>query len=264
MSSNKNYKPLSECIVMVSGGTSGVGLATAICFAKEGCRKVAIMGRTPERGQQAIARFREQAPEGAQVELILADANDPGQATEAAQQVVARLGGLDALVNCQHSSQPARPFQKIAMAEIEDLLKYSQLAHIYMTRAVLPHMIEQGSGSILNVASDSAKLPTPGGTILGASMAAKVMFSRTLAMEVKRHNVRVNALTPALISGTPAFDEATSDAFMAKVFAEAERKTALGFPSAEDVAELIVFLSGPKAAKITGQAISINGGMSAA
>lgn len=95
-------------------------------------------------------------------------------------------------------------------------------------------------------------------------MAAITVFTRTLAIEAKRDGIRANAITPSLISDTPVYDLVMDDPFSAKLFTSAAKLASLGVASPDDLAGLIVFLASPAGAKITGQAISINGGISAA
>jgi NAD(P)-dependent dehydrogenase (short-subunit alcohol dehydrogenase family) len=94
-------------------------------------------------------------------------------------------------------------------------------------------------------------------------MAAIVMFSRTLAMEAKRNGVRVNAITPSLVTDTETSRRVMSDGFSKKLFERVAELAHLGLTAPEDLSALIVFLAGPGAARITGQAISVNGGISA-
>jgi 2-hydroxycyclohexanecarboxyl-CoA dehydrogenase len=129
---------------------------------------------------------------------------------------------------------------------------------------VLPSMREQGGGSIITVASDAAKVATPGETVLGAAMAAIVMFTRTVAIEGKRDGIRANVLTPSLIAGTATAERVLADGFSRSLFEKAATMAHLGVAEAEDLAHLVVFLGGPAAARLTGQAISVNGGISAA
>jgi NAD(P)-dependent dehydrogenase (short-subunit alcohol dehydrogenase family) len=95
-------------------------------------------------------------------------------------------------------------------------------------------------------------------------MAAIVMFSRTAAMEGKRNGVRVNAVTPSLVLGTDTAERVLADGFSRRLFEKAASIAHLGVAEPDDLAELIVFLGGPGSAKLTGQAISVNGGISAA
>ena len=134
---------------------------------------------------------------------------------------------------------------------------------IYPARAVLPHMMAKERGVILTVASDAAKVPTPGEAAIGAAMAGIVMFTRGLAIEAKRSGIRVNCLTPSIVRDTPMYDRLMADRFAGKLFAKAEQLANLGVVEPEDLAQLAVYLAGPAAARLTGQAISINGGISA-
>lgn len=255
-------KKMDELAVLISGGTSGVGLAAAICFAEQGAPNIAIMGRNAERGQEALAKVKA-VGSTSRIEFLQADANDPAQCESVVEKAHKLFGSLDVMVNSTHSTLPPRLAHQLSVAELAPRMLGTAQAPMQMSRAVLPIMMEQKGGVIINVASDAAKTPTPGGTTGGAAMAAIVMFSRVLAMEAKRYGIRVNALTPALISDTPMFDLALEDEFGARVFAEAKRKSALGFSTPRDLGALIAFLSGPDAGRLTGQAISVNGGMSA-
>jgi NAD(P)-dependent dehydrogenase (short-subunit alcohol dehydrogenase family) len=135
---------------------------------------------------------------------------------------------------------------------------------MHMASAVLPGMRTRRGGVIVNVASDAAKTATPGESVIGAAKAAIVMFTRTIAIEEKRYGIRANALTPSLVYGTASTERITSDGFSAKLFERAAKQAHLGVPTAEDIAALTVFLCSPAAARLTGQAISVNGGISAA
>jgi NAD(P)-dependent dehydrogenase (short-subunit alcohol dehydrogenase family) len=144
------------------------------------------------------------------------------------------------------------------------MLTQLALPSMHMAGAVLPGMRTRHSGVIVNVASDAAKTATPGEAVIGAAKAAIVMFTRTIAIEEKRYGIRANALTPSLVSGTASTERITADGFSGKLFARAAQQAQLGVPTADDIAALAVFLCSPAAARLTGQAISVNGGISAA
>jgi NAD(P)-dependent dehydrogenase (short-subunit alcohol dehydrogenase family) len=124
--------------------------------------------------------------------------------------------------------------------------------------------MRQKSGSIICIASDAAKVATPGEVAIGAAMAAIVMFCRGLAIEAKRSGIRVNCLTPSVVRNTPFYDMLMADPFAGRLFAKAERLAMLGVAEPEDLGALVAFLASPAAARLTGQTISINGGISAA
>jgi 2-hydroxycyclohexanecarboxyl-CoA dehydrogenase len=94
-------------------------------------------------------------------------------------------------------------------------------------------------------------------------MAAIIMFSRTMAMEAKRNGIRVNVVTPSLINSTGGYERVQADEFASRLFSKATKLAALGLAEPDDLASLIVYLTGPESAKLTGQAISVNGGISA-
>ncbi len=249
--------------VVIAGGTSGVGLASALAFTAAGVRRLALLGRDEQRGAGAVAAVRDQCPL-ASVEFIQADATDPAQVTAAIDRARARLGSIDVLVSSVTSAYRPELLHRMTLEDITEIVNYQALPPMYLTRAVLPVMRHQGGGSIILVASDAAKVATPGETVLGAAMAAIVMFARTAAVEAKRDGIRVNAVTPSLIAGTATAENVLRDGFSKRLFEKAAAVAHLGVAEAADLAALIVFLGGPGAARLTGQAISVNGGISAA
>ena len=146
----------------------------------------------------------------------------------------------------------------------DDVLRGQLLAPMLLTRLALPAMYARGTGSVILIASDAAKVATPGETVIGAAMAGIVMFARTAALEAKRHGVRVNAVTPSLVAGTMTSERITESGFSSRLFAAAAKQAHLGITEPSDVAALCTFLAGPDARRITGQAISVNSGISAA
>jgi NAD(P)-dependent dehydrogenase (short-subunit alcohol dehydrogenase family) len=196
--------------------------------------------------------------------FISADANDPECAIFAAGEAYRQIGRVDVLLNSTVGSFQPELFHNIPMTDILPTLLQQVAAPLLMSRAILPQMRERRSGVILNIASDAGKLATPGEAVIGAATAGIVMFTRALAMEARRDGVRVNAITPSLIDNTGSLTRIRQSAFASRLFAKAGRAALLGLVQPEDMAELIVFLSSPAAKLMTGQAISLNGGISAA
>jgi NAD(P)-dependent dehydrogenase (short-subunit alcohol dehydrogenase family) len=231
-------------------------------FAMAGVPRIALLGRDRSRGNAAIGAVAA-LNSATQVEFLSADVTTLEGARQAASWAGDRLGRIDVLVNSTAISYTPELLHRTPDTDIAPLLAQQTLPPIYMTRCVLPMMRKQRSGVILNIASDAAKVPTPGETIIGAAMAAIVMFSRTLALEAKRDGIRVNVLTPSLIAGTPTAARVQKEGFSAKLFAKAASLAHLGVAEPSDLAALIVFLASPAARRITGQSISVNGGISA-
>lgn len=245
---------------LITGGTSGIGLATALRLAGEECR-VVLNGRNPERAAAAARQLRE-ACSGAEVHVVAADVSQASGAAHAVETALGFLGGrIDILVNAAGGDFLPALVKDTSLDAIEGVVRHWLLSTVYCCRLALPHM--GAGGAMVNVASDAAKVPTPGEAVIGGAMAGIAMFSRTLAMEAKRQGIRVNVVTPSLVLGTLTHARITADGFSARLFEKATAMAHLGLPEADDVAALVCFLAGPAAAHITGQVVSVNGGISA-
>lgn len=259
----RNPLPLSECGVLICGGTSGVGLATAIQFVEAGVTRIGLNGRDRKRGEAAKQKVLARAP-GATVEFIAGDCNEVEQARAVCEAALERLGSVDVLVNSTVGPYGPKLFHNIPLEDIPRIAAMQMLAPMLTSRMVTPWMRKRSGGAIINIASDAAKVATPGETVIGAAMAGIVMFSRALAIEGKRDGIRVNSVTPSIIEGTANYEKVMADEFSSKLFGKAIKMAQLGVVQADDLAALIVFLASPQAAKLTGQTISVNGGISAA
>lgn len=254
---------LNEASVLITGGTSGVGLATAIDFARAGVPRIGLNGRDAARGAAACAAVLAEVP-SARVEFFGGDCNDGSQARSVCEGARAAFGSVDVLVNSTVGPYGPKLFHNIEFEEIHAMVIKQLMAPILTSRMVWPWMRERKMGVIVNIASDAGKVATPGESVLGAAMAGIIMFSRGLAIEGKRDGIRVNCLTPSIIEGTITYGKVMADEFSGKLFGKAVKMAQLGVVQPEDLAAMIVFLAGPHGARLTGQAISINGGISAA
>jgi NAD(P)-dependent dehydrogenase (short-subunit alcohol dehydrogenase family) len=246
--------------VLITGGTSGIGLAAAHRFAGSGTA-IVINGRNHERGAAACTAISAKEPE-TDVHFIAADISTQQGVTELFAKAMEVFGGpIDILVNSAGGEFIPTLFHDNTLDIIDGAIRHWLISTIYCCREALPNLAD--GAAIVNVASDAGKVPTPGEAVIGAAMAGIAMFSRTLAMEAKRRRIRVNVVTPSLVSQTLTHDRILSDAFSAKLFEKALRAAHLGPVDADEVAAVIEFLAGPDASKITGQVVSINGGISA-
>ncbi|WP_221633972.1 SDR family NAD(P)-dependent oxidoreductase [Nocardioides luti] len=251
--------------MVIAGGSSGIGYSSAERFIKAGVRRIALLSKDPGRGADARNRLLALPTASVgdmQVHHVPFDATDTSSVEDAVGEAHQLLGGLDAMVNSISSPYTPELLFKTSLHDIPAILAAQAIPPMLLSRAALPYLTEGGGGSIVNVASDAAKAATPGETVLGAAMAAITMFTRTLAAEGKRNGIRANILTPSLIAGTPTTDRAMSGGFSKKLFEKAAPLANLGVASADDQGALVVFLCGPGAARLTGQAISVNGGIS--
>lgn len=255
----RNYEDSS---VLIAGGTSGVGLASALAFIDAGVRRLVLLGRNEERGLAARRKVVDRCGD-AKVEFLATDASDARQVERSVDEAHRAMGSIDVLVNSTTTSYRPELLHRTPIDDISGILTGQALPPMLLTRTVLPVMQEQGGGSIVSIASDAAKVPTPGESALGAAMAAIAMFSRVAAIEGKRNGVRVNVVTPSLIAGTPTAANVLADGFSKLLFEKAAAQAHLGVAEPEDLASLIVFLGGPGSGRLTGQSISVNGGISA-
>jgi NAD(P)-dependent dehydrogenase (short-subunit alcohol dehydrogenase family) len=258
------YVPqFSDAVVLITGGTSGVGLAAALKFAAAGVRRILIVGRDADRGGAARLQVLD-AYSDIDLRFVSGDVNQASEALRICAEAIAAFGRIDILLNSTVGSSAPALLKDIPIEDLEAILIEQAIGPILMSRAAMPHMVSAHGGVILNVSSDAAKLATPGETVIGGAMAAIVMFSRALAIEAKHDGIRVNALTPSVIEGTLTNARMQEHPFAAKLFGKAAKMANLGVAVADDLADLAVFLASPAAGKITGQAISANGGISAA
>ncbi|MCC0056666.1 MAG: SDR family oxidoreductase [Rhodobiaceae bacterium] len=255
---------LEDSSVLITGGTSGVGLATAIQFAEAGVPNIGINGRNKERGEAARKAVLDKVP-AARVEFFAGDVNELDQAKAVGAAAEEAFGRIDILVNSTVTGFPVPTlFHEIDLNDLQGMVLTQVMAPLYMCGVVLPGMREREYGCIINIASDAGKLTTPGESVIGGMMAATIMFSRALAMEAKRNNIRVNVITPSIIEGTLTHQQVMNAPFSKNLFAKAMKMAQLGVTQPDDLASMIVFLSSPQGSNITGQAISVNGGISAA
>lgn len=255
---------LVDSAALVVGGTSGVGLATAHRLLHLGVRRLAIAGRNHARIEAARSQLISAFP-AAEIIAWRADAADPDATERMVEDTASQFGSLD-LVVCSTVPADVTPelLFKTSTHDLASILSGIAAPPLHVIRASLPRMRAQRSGSIVTIASDAAKVATPGESVIGAAMAAIVMFTRTAALECKRDGIRINVVTPSLIGGTPTGQRMLEGGFSAKIFQRATELAELGVPSADDVSKLVCHLIGPDSAHVTGQAVSINGGISTA
>ena len=253
---------LNGAMAVITGGTAGIGRACAEGLLDAGAGGVLINGRDAARAERARVEIQARFPQ-ARVAVAVGDVGRPEVAEAVMAAAIERLGCIDVLVNSTGGNDLPRLLFRTPLSEIPGILERCLSAQLLSCAAALPYMRAAGRGAVINIASDAGKLPTPGESVIGAAMAGIIMFTRALAVEGKRDGIRANVLTPSLTSGTEHYDKVMADPFAGRLFAKAEKMAALGVVSKQELAGLAVFLASPAAAKITGQAISMTGGISA-
>jgi NAD(P)-dependent dehydrogenase (short-subunit alcohol dehydrogenase family) len=243
--------------VLITGGSSGIGRATALAFAREGAA-VAVLGR---RVEQCEAVVREVAGAGGRAIAIGADATVEDDVRGAVERTVAELGSLDVAFNNAGTWTPA-PFAQVTDALWRAELEANLTSVFYALKHELPAMKAAGGGVIVNNASILGVVGVGGG--LAPYVAAKhgvVGLGRAVALEEARSGVRINTIAPAGVD-TPHYRAtfgaaADSDA----AFTAAHPVGRLATP--EEVASLVLYLAGDGAAFFHGAALAMDGGWSA-
>lgn len=252
-----------ESVALVCGATAGIGFAVASALLDAGVGKMLIVGRHTGRGEAARQKLADAHP-SADVRFEAADLSSPAACTRVVDRTVDSFGRIDTLVSLAAGDPMPKLLHETPIERIPEIIGSITSGILLPLRAALPHMMSQGGGAMICVASDAAKVATPGECAIGAAMAAVSMFCRTLAIEARRSGIRVNCVTPSIVQNTPLFEKVMRDPFASRLFSKAVHRAALGVAEPEDLAQLIVFLASPAAARLTGQTISVNGGISAA
>jgi 2-hydroxycyclohexanecarboxyl-CoA dehydrogenase len=252
-------------VALVTGSTSGIGLRTAEQLGAAGCEVVILNGRSAETGAAVKAELEARNPD-ARFDFLAADYNRSEDMARLFAHAQDARGGVDIYV---HTCSPASgggpgPFMQSDPASWESVVRGLFLSLLDGCRQAVPQMQAKGGGAIVSFASDAAKVATPGEAVIGGAMAANCMFVRTLAMELGRDNIRINAVTPSITRNTRSYERVMAGGFSKRLFEKAISRARLGVPTAEEVAPMAVFLASPLASHITGQVVSVNGGISAA
>jgi 3-oxoacyl-[acyl-carrier protein] reductase len=241
-------------------------------LAEEGAQ-VIVVGRSAERGEQALARLRGRIPQGRFL-FRRADICRLDSCRDLFNWVSEEVGGLDALVNCASPETSetdddraggtiAGPFAGIDPAAVGDFLQTSLGSLFMLCHSALPSLRAAKNASLVLFASDSGRVAAPNQTMVGATRAAIMMFARSLALEVSRDGIRVNCVSSSFVADTPVYDRVMRGPGASRARSAAAR-AGLGLAAPDDIAALVAFLCGAGSARLTGQVISVNGGITAA
>ncbi len=243
--------------VIVTGGAGGIGGATCRRFAQAGAR-VAILDLNVDAAQSLA---REIAASGGRAEAIRCDITDAASVRNAVATTIEHLGPIDVLVN-NAGWDVFRPFLKTDPALWAQLIAVNLIGALHMHHAVLPGMVERRQGRIVNVSSDAARVGSSGEAVYAACKGGLVAFSKTLAREHARHGITVNVVCPGP-TDTALFDGFKNAAGNPEKLVQAfERSIPLGrIGKPDDLPGAILFFASDDAAYITGQVLSVSGGL---
>ena len=237
-----------EKVVLITGANGGIGSATAIRFGDAGY-KVVLNYHTEHERVVEVAKVIG----GSNVSLVEADVSNFDDAEMLVGMAVSDFGRIDVLVNNAGITRD-RTLLKMSNSEWHDVLNTNLNGVFYVTRAVLPQMIEQGGGSIINISSVVGERGNFGQTNYAASKAAIIGFTKSLAKEVAAKGIRVNAIAPGFVD-TP-MTQRIPEAIRAKLLEQIPLRR---FATPEEIADAVFFLV--NATYVTGTVLDVNGGL---
>jgi len=253
---------LNSKVAIVTGGSKGIGKATAMALALEGA-DVCICARGVADLEDAAGEIH--AKTGRTVLPVRADMKNPGDIQNLVSTTVSELGGVDILVNNAVNSVAA-PFMELSDEDWLNHINVKVMGYVRCAREVIPHMIQRGGGRIINIGGMAARTAGPLTNSNGVTNSAVSNIAKNLSDQVAGDGILVNCIHPGT-TRTPRLvgllERQAGDANI--TLDEAERRAAQGTPigrliEPEEVAHLVLFLVSDKASAITGQTIGIEGG----
>jgi 2-hydroxycyclohexanecarboxyl-CoA dehydrogenase len=237
---------------IVTGGGQGIGRGIAVALAAAGA-DVAVFDVSAKAAGEAAAAIREQGRRALALEV---DVTDLARVEAATAEVVTAFGRLDMLVN-NAGWTPNEPFAGSVPETWSKVVAVNYTGVLNCTRAALGAMIPRRGGRIVSIASDAARIGTPREAVYAGAKAAVIGFSKSLAAEVARHGITVNVVSPATVDTPLLRGMLTPEQIERRE--KANPMGRLGRP--EDVAAVVVFFASPGAGYVTGQVLSVNGGI---
>jgi 2-hydroxycyclohexanecarboxyl-CoA dehydrogenase len=242
---------LADRVAFVTGGGRGIGRAIALRLAQEGAR-VAIADIDGKSASAAAASI------GTQAIGLAVDVTDPASVMAGVAEVERHFGAIHVLIN-NAGWDKIEPFLDSSLDTWEKVIAINLKGPLHCVKAILPKMVERGHGRIVTIGSDAARVGSSGEAVYSAAKAGVIAFSKSLAREVARHGITINVVCPGP-TDTPLFREvADANPKLAEALARAIPMRRLGRP--EDLTGAVAFLASDDAQFITGQTLSVSGGL---
>src|SRR5260370_21508605 len=234
--------PFRDRVALIAGGTGALGRAVSAAFAREGARVIVT-----SRQQSEFEEFLSQSKLNARdVKGLIVDATDASAVARAIESILANGGALDILVNTIGGYHGGKRIWEEDLSSYEQMMSLNLKTGFVLARAVIPAMIRQNRGWIVNVASRAGYGKSPGAALYSASKAGALALFDSLAEEVKSYPINVNSVVPSIFD-TPANRQAMPKADYAN------------WPKPEEIADVILFLCSQQARIIHGAAIPVYG-----
>lgn len=236
---------------LVTGGASGIGRAIVLSFAHQGAGVICAdinAGKAAEVAKEAKAA-------GFAVEPVEVDLADPKSVRRCASEVIARHTRIEVLINAAGWND-IQPFMENAPDYMDRVIAINLGGPVHLTQALLPPMIEAKKGKIVNISSDAGRVGSSGETVYAAAKGGVIAFTKSLAREVARYAINVNCVCPGP-TDTPML--ATRPEKLREAFIKAIPFHRFARP--QEIADAVLFFASARSDYITGQVLSVSGGL---
>ncbi|MBD2731351.1 SDR family oxidoreductase [Nostoc sp. FACHB-892] len=245
---------LQDKVVLITGGTSGIGRATAVAFGEAGA-KVVLSGRREAEGEETAALIRDT---GAECLFVRSDVSDEAEVQALVEKTIATYGRLDCAFNNAGIESPLKPLHEQSIEDFDKLMSINVRGLFLCMKYEIQQMLNQESGVIINNSSMGGLIAFPGVSPYVASKHAVMGLTRSAALDYAKQGIRINAVNPGLIA-TAMIDRLSSGS--TDDFASMVPMGRMG--QAAEIAQAVVFLCSDAASYITGQPLVIDGGFTA-
>jgi NAD(P)-dependent dehydrogenase (short-subunit alcohol dehydrogenase family) len=255
---------LSGKNAVVTGATSGIGESIARRFSAEGAA-VAIVGRRKEMGEQVASSIRAQ---GGNAIYVQTDVSDSRSVDEMSKVCLEELGSISILVNNAGVTTGNAPMENVAEEDWDKVMNSNAKGTFLCSKAMIPHIVRNGGGSIVNISSAGGLKPYVGGTAYASSKAAVIMMTKITAMEHGKDNIRANCICPGSVR-SEMFDEGLKgfvrrsggQTSVDQIIANIAKAIPLGrIGKPEEVAGLALYLASDEASFLNGAVVVCDGG----
>ena len=250
---------LKDRIAIITGGSRGMGKAIALRFAEEGCSSV-IADLLDKEAERTI---KEASQKGREAIYVRCDVTDSSQVKAMVDKAIDKFSKVDIMVNCAGIGKSPKLIGDVSEEEYDQVVAVNMKGIFLCLQAIAPHMKANNYGKIINIASLAGIVPAPFSIHYAAAKAGALHLSNCFALEMAKYNVCVNAILPGMIRTDMTADFAPPgipdlDKFMGEM--------AKGIPlgregTTDDIASAALFLASDQSSYVTGDSISVGGGM---
>lgn len=242
-----------DMVVVVAGGAGGIGEKIAQGFAREG--GMTIILDSAEEGAQKVVREIESS--GDKAFAVVVDATKEDKVKDAIAGIVEKFGRIDVLVNSIGWNKPM-PFLETPESIWYRIIELNLMVTVRLCKAVLPYMIKQKFGRIINISSQQGRRAAPQAAPYATSKAAVISVTKSLAAAVAQHNIRVNAVCPGIVdAGLTKQLLKNSPQYVEELLAQTPMRRVC---QPKEIASVVMFLASEESSYMTGQSLSVDGG----